>query len=120
MNVGHTPLNLSPFLKVSRNNLLNIVRHVYPADVKRPVLPHEASHPAHIVAVVAVFVPPKRIHIRVKQIVYPGQAVQVLALMALGTDAACEKETEVAPRGPVRARVSAISRDAAPRRRGVL
>ena len=61
-----------------------------------------------------MLIPPKAIHIRIEQVMYPRQPVQVLALMALGADPTREEQTEVAAGYFVGARIAAVARDAAP------
>jgi hypothetical protein len=68
-----------------RNHLLNIIRDMYPPDIQRAVLPLKTAHAAHIVPVIRKLVPPKTIHVARKYIRDGGQAVQVLAVHALGT-----------------------------------
>ena len=102
------------------HNLLNIISNVNSPDVKRPVLPHEAPHSTHIIPIVTVLISPEAINIRIEQIMYPWQSVQVLALMALGTDSTRKEQTKVAAGYFVGARIAAVARDAASRRRGVL
>lgn len=97
------PLDLAPFRKVARHDLLDVVRDVYPSDVDGPVLPHEAADAAHVVAVVRVLVAPEAVDVRVEQVVDARESVEVLTVLALGADAACEEEAEVGTGDFVRA-----------------
>ena len=115
---GHSPrrqhtdaIHLSPLGKMPRNHLFDIIRDVYPAHIQRPVLPHEAPHPTHVIPVVTVLVPPEAVHVRVEQIVQPRQAVQVLALVAARAEALGEEQAEVRAGHLVRARVARVGRD---------
>ena len=67
------------------DNLLNVVAHVYSADVQRAVLPHEAADTAHIVSVVGVLVSAKAVDIRIEEVVYGGQSMEIFALVPFWT-----------------------------------
>ena len=104
-------LDLSPLGEVARNDLLDVVGDVDAANVDGSVLAHEAANTSHIVTVVGVAVAAEAIHIRIEQIVDSRQTVQVLAVLALGADAAGEEEAEVGAGDPVGLRVAAVLGD---------
>lgn len=79
-----TSLNLTPFRKVPRHDLLDVVGDMYPADVDRPVLALEASHAIHVVSVVGVLVSSEAVDVRVEHVVNAGQSVEKEAVLALG------------------------------------
>jgi hypothetical protein len=108
---GLTPFDLAPFGEMARNDLFDIVGDVYPSDVDCSVLPHEASHAAHVVSVVTVLVSSKHIHVRVEHIVYSWKPVQVFALLTFGTDATGEEQAKVRTRDFVSFGVSTVLHD---------
>lgn len=78
----HTPiiehadaLDLAPFCKMSRNDLLDVVRHMDSANVDGPVLAGKAAHTTHIIAVVAKLVPTEAVNVRVEDVVDTGKPV---------------------------------------------
>lgn len=78
-------LNLAPFGKVARDNLLDVVRDVDAADVDGAVLSHKGADAAHVVAVVAVLVAAEAVDVGVEDVVDGGEAVEVFAVLAFGT-----------------------------------
>lgn len=78
------------------------------ADVYGPVLAHETSHAAHVVSIVTEFVAAETVDVGVEKVVDAGQTVQVLAVLALGTDAAGEEEAEIGAGDPVCLRVATV------------
>jgi hypothetical protein len=58
---------------------------VDPTDIQRAVLPHERAHTTHVISVIAEFVPPETVDIRVEDVVDGREAVQILALVGLRT-----------------------------------
>lgn len=105
---------------MASDDLLNVVGNVYATNVEGAVLAHEAAHASHVVSVVAVLVAAEAVDVRIEDVVDGGQAVQVLALLALGAQALGEEEAEVAPGDPVGARVATVLGYVAPRGSGSL
>lgn len=128
-------LNLSPFCKMPCHDLLDIVRHMDPANVHCAILAGEAADATHVVAVVAKLVAAKAVNVRVEDVVSAGQSVEVVAILALGA-ANCqqpflkkerawrgwepdvpyspgEKKTEIGPRPCIGARVPGVLGDIA-------
>lgn len=66
------PLYLAPFLKMSRNNLLDIVTDMDTTDVKRPILSQKRSDTTHIIPVIAEFVATETVDVGVEDVVYCG------------------------------------------------
>ena len=96
-------LNLAPLLKMSCDNLLNVIRDMYPADVQCAVHAHETAHTTHIIAVGGELVAPKAVDVGRKDVAQPAvlfdacirQPVQVLAVLPAGTQPAREEQAEV-------------------------
>lgn len=65
-----TSLDLPPFSEMPCDNFFDVIGDMYPTHVDCAVLSHKASYTSHIVSVVAVLVPPKYIHVRIKHIMY--------------------------------------------------
>lgn len=68
---------------------------MYTPNIQRAVLPPETSDAAHVIAVVAVLVAAEAVNVGREDVGRLRQAVQVLAVDALGADAAREEEAEV-------------------------
>lgn len=97
-----------PRARCAWSRTFNVVGDVNAADVYGPVLAHETSHAAHVVSVVAKLVAAETVDVGVEKVVDAGQTVQVLAVLALGADAAGEEEAEVGAGDPVGLRVAAV------------
>lgn len=88
-----TALDLSPFLKVPGNNLLDIIGDMDATNVKCPVHPHKTSNTAHVVSVVTELVASEAINIAREYVsesalfLHPcvWQPMEKLALLPLGT-----------------------------------
>jgi hypothetical protein len=106
-------LNLTPFLHMPGDNLFNIIGGMYAPNVQRPILALECAHTAHVVAVIGMLVAPKAVDVRREEVGGGGQAMQVLAVDALGANAACEEEAEVGAGGLVGFSVAAVFGDVA-------
>lgn len=79
------PLNMSPFLEMSRNDLLDIITDVNTTNVQCPVLSHKRSDTAHVIPVIAEFIAPETVDVRVEDVVNCGKAMEVFALLTFGT-----------------------------------
>jgi hypothetical protein len=93
---------------------------MYASDIQRPVLPLEGPDAAHVVAVIAVLVAPEAVDVGREDVGDGGEAVQVFAVDALGTDAAREEEAEVGTGRAVGFGVAAVFGDVAAALRGGL
>ena len=108
-----TSFDLAPFGKVPGDDFLDVVADGDATCVKSPILPHKTADATHVIPVVTVLVSPEAVHVRVEVVVEAGQAVEILALMSLGTEAAREEQTEVRPWYFVGTGVTGVSRDVA-------
>lgn len=97
------------------DHFLNAVSDVDAPDVESAVLSHETAYTTHVVAVVAVLVPPEAVDIRVEDIKDRREAVQVLALVALRTQTPGEEEAEITARRLVRRCPTRVVADVTPR-----
>jgi len=84
------------------------------SDVERVVLPHEAPHTTHVVAVVAVLVAAEAVDVGVEQVSHSGEAVKVFAFMPTGAQAPRKEEAEKRPGDSVCSCVPRIAADRAP------
>jgi hypothetical protein len=92
---GPTLLDGSVFLKMALDDVLDLAGRLDLADVQSPVHTVEGPDAAHVVAVVGVLGPAKDVARVVRQLVgRPRQAVEVLAVAALGAAAAGEEEAD--------------------------
>ena len=57
---------------------------LYPADVERAVLPLEAAHAAHVVAVVGELVAAEAVDVWVEDVMDRREAVEVFAVLTFG------------------------------------
>lgn len=83
-------------------------------DVERVVLPHEAPHAAHVVAVVAVLVAAEAVNVGVEQVRDGGETVEVFAFVTTGAQPPCKEEAEERPGYSVSPCVSGVATDGAP------
>ncbi|KAJ3490812.1 hypothetical protein NLG97_g5715 [Lecanicillium saksenae] len=98
---------------MASHNLFNIVRDVYATDVDGPVDAHEAAHAAHVISIVGKLVAPEAVHVGAEDVVHARQAVQVVAVDALGADAPGEAHAEEAAGEAVSLCVSRVGGDVA-------
>ena len=91
-----TAFNLAPFCEVSSDNFFDIICNVYPANIDRPILPHETSNTAHVIPEVRELVASKAVHVGLEHIVRRRQPVEIAAVLSVWAYTTSEKKTEVA------------------------
>ncbi len=86
---------LAPFCEMPGYDLFDVVCDMDPADVEGTVLSHKGPHAAHIVAVIAMLVPPEAVYVWVEEVVQAGESVKVFAFVAAWAEALGEEKAEV-------------------------